>query len=144
MQEQRFIKALNTTERNELEGGDMTRFKMFQSLWLVVLTTMIAVSSASAQSESENTIQGYEASEIHLTLDSGNNVLGLRVVECELCTQHSYLPAQDIVISEGAKDLSAENYPKVSGRSGTIMFDDRTKMVFEVNFWTPRGEGEVR
>lgn len=122
----------------------MKRFKMIQSTWLVVITTMIAVASASAQSGSESTIQGYEADEVHLTLDSGNGVLGVRVKGCELCTQQSYLPARDIVITEGRKGLSEDDYPRVSGRSGTIMFDDKNKMVFEVNFWAPRGEGEVR
>lgn len=122
----------------------MKKFKVIQSSWLAIITTMIAVASASAQSESESTIQGYEADEVHLTLDSGNSVLGVRVKGCEFCTQQSYLPARDIVISEGPRALSAEGYRRVNGRSGTIMFDEKNKMVFEVNYWTSRGEGEVR
>lgn len=122
----------------------MKRFRTIQSVWLVIITTMIAVANASAQSESESTIQGFEASEVHLTLDSGNSILGVRVQGCELCTQQSYLPARDIVISEGRKNLSAGDYQQASGRSGTIMFDEKNKMVFEVNFWVPRGDGEVK
>lgn len=122
----------------------MNRFRMIRGAWLMVIVTMLAVAEASAQSESDSNIQGYEASEVHLTLDSGRRILEVRVEGCELCTTQSYLPARNIVISQGSRDLPADDYQRVSGSSGTIMFDDKNKMVFEVNFWVPRGEGEVR
>lgn len=105
---------------------------------------MFAVADVSAQNESVSTIRGYESSEVHLTLDSGNDILEVRVEGCEQCKQRSYLPTRDIVINQNQRDVSADDYPRVSGSSGTIMFDDTNKMVFQVNFWKSRGEGEVK
>lgn len=122
----------------------MKKFRMIWGAWLAVFTTVFLVASASAQSESDSTIRGYEASEVHLTLGSDSSILGVRVEGCELCKQQSYLPARDIVVSRGARDISAAHYQRVSGNPGTIMFDGKNKMVFEVNFWVPRGEGDVR
>jgi hypothetical protein len=111
---------------------------------MVAVASMFAVGGATAQSKSDSTIQGFEANEVHFTVDSGNRILEVRVEGCELCTKQSYLPARDIVVSEGPRILSSDAYQQVSGNSGTIMFDDTSQMVFEVNFWTPRGEGEVK
>lgn len=122
----------------------MNRFRVILGTSLVAITTILAAGSASAQDESDSTIQGYEANQVHLTMDSGNRVLEVRVKGCELCTKKSYLPTRDITISEGSRELSSDDYQRISGNSGTIMFDDRNDMVFEVNFWLQRGEGDVR
>lgn len=122
----------------------MNRSRVISGAWLVAVTAVFAVGGAYAQSDSNSAIQGFEANEVHLTLDSGNRILQVRVEGCELCKKQSYLPAQGITISEGPEKLSADEYGRVSGRSGTIMFDEMSQMVFEVNFWVPRGEGEVR
>lgn len=122
----------------------MNRFSAMSGAWLVVLTAMSASGGALAQSGSENTIQGFEATEVNLTVGSGNRILEVRVKGCELCTKTSYLPARDIVITRGDQGVPASDYQLISGNSGTIMFDERNDMVFKVNYWPSRGEGDVR
>lgn len=122
----------------------MKRFKTIWSISVFVTTALFVVAGANAQSGSESTVQGFEANEVFLTLDSGNRILEVRVKGCELCEKQSYLPVRDIVITKGDQKVAQGDYQRVSGNSGTIMFDEKNGMVFEVNYWLSREEGEVR
>ncbi|MDX1559043.1 MAG: hypothetical protein R3193_09070 [Marinobacter sp.] len=121
----------------------MTIFKAVRGA-SVLLAAFLVAGGANAQGSDDSTIQGYEASSVHLTVDSSNKIVQVRVEGCELCSQQSYLPARDIRIRLGNRSLSLSDYQEVNGSAGTIMFDDRNDLVFEVYYWPQHGRGEVK
>lgn len=111
---------------------------------IVLAVFLLGTGSASAQSGWDSTIQGYEAGEVHLTLDSQSRILEVVVKECELCQKKSYLPTRDLKVSHGSDVLGRADYGSASGNAGTIIFDDADDMVFEVQYWLSREEGRVQ
>lgn len=123
----------------------MRKINVMWSISTVLAGFILAVGSAGAQSRSDsNTIRAYESGEVHLTLDSGNRVLEVRVKDCELCQKQSYLPTRDIRISYGSDVLEGSDYDAISGNAGTIVFDDTNDMVFTVRYWLPREERNLQ
>lgn len=105
---------------------------------------LLAVGSVSAENESVSTIRANEAGEVHLTLDSANRVVEVMVKDCELCQKQSYLPKREIEVSYGTNVLGRNEYSAISGKAGTIVFDDRNDMVFKVQYWLPREERNLQ
>lgn len=121
--------------------------KKINTMWgvLTVLAAFfLAAGSVSAQNGSDSTIRAYEAGEVHLTLDSANRVVEVMVKDCELCQKRSYLPTRDIEISYGSDVLGRGDYAAVSGKAGTVVFDDLNDMVFNVQYWLPREERNLQ
>lgn len=117
----------------------------FRNFLVAGVTLLWAASTSAADNSSliDSNVQGYEAQSVELATDSAGRVVAVRVEGCELCQSQSYLPARDIRVRQGDSILKKSRYSVVSGSPGTVMFDDRDDMVFEVYYWQPRaGEEE--
>ncbi len=83
----------------------------------------------------DSPINGFEATNIELVVNSSSEVVQVVTEGCELCASPRFLPAGGFHVRVGREKVSANSYRRYTGKPGTVMVDSRNGFATSVMFY---------
>lgn len=96
---------------------------------------MTAQADESAARLIDSPINGFEAANIELVMNSSSEVVQVVTEGCELCASPRFLPARGFHVRVGREEVSSNSYRGYSGKPGTVMVDSRNGFATSVMFY---------
>lgn len=88
----------------------------------------------------DSPINGYEATNVELVINSSSEVVQVVTEGCELCASPRFLPSQGFYVRVGRNEVNANNFRRYSGMPGTVMVDSRNGFATSVMFYVHNEE----
>jgi len=95
----------------------------------------VAVAQSQTNTGDRYVRESVEGMNLRIQVDDQNNVVAVRIVECESCQPTTFLPSPQLVIEHGEGEITVEDALRLNGRAGVVLYHPDTEMAEIVLFY---------